>query len=84
MATGFGAGRNREIANRTGRLLAAAYTTVEFEEIDGKEVCLIRVDPSPQPVYFNTDDGDEFYVRMGTSAEPLNMQETEEYIRDHF
>lgn len=75
---------NREIANRTGRLLAAGYTTVEFEEIDGKEVCLIRVDPSPQPVYFNTDDGDEFYVRMGTSAEPLNMQETEEYIRDHF
>lgn len=75
---------NREIANRLGHLIANAYTTIEFETASGKEVCLVRVDPSPEPVYFDTGNGDEFYVRMGTSAEPLNMQETQRYIQDHF
>jgi len=72
---------NREIANRLGRLIATAYTTIEFKNVNGKEVCLIRVDKTPEPVYF---DGDDFYVRMGTSAEPLNMQEATRHIQEHF
>lgn len=75
---------NREIANRLGNLIATAYTTIEFEKVEGAEVCLIRVDSSPEPVFFDTDDDDEFHVRMGTSAEPLNMQETQRHIQDHF
>ena len=75
---------NREIANKVGNIIATAYTTIEFEEVEGAEVCLIRVDSSPEPVYFDTGDGDEFYVRMGTSAEPLNMQETQIHIQNHF
>ena len=75
---------NREIANRLGNIIATAYMTIEFEEIEGAEVCLIRVDSSPEPVYFDTGDGDEFYVRMGTSAEPMNIQETQDYIQNHF
>lgn len=45
---------------------------------------MIWVDPSPEPVFFEDDDHDQFYIRAGNSADPLTMQEAQEYIDRHF
>jgi len=57
---------NREIANRLGKMMATAYTHVTFEEVEGKTVCVVWVDDSPDPVYFEDDDGEKFYARSGS------------------
>lgn len=75
---------NREISDRLGHMMASVYTEIEFEEVDGKEVCVIWVDPSPEPVFYQDGGQDQFYVRSGSSAEPLTMQEAQEYIERHF
>jgi hypothetical protein len=75
---------NREITNRLGHMMASVYTEVDFETVDGSEVCIIWVDPSPEPVYFDGEDGEAFYVRSGSSAEPRTMQEAQEYIERHY
>ena len=75
---------NREINNRLGHMMASAYTEVGFEPVDGEEVCVVWVDATPEPMYFDGEDGEEFYVRSGSSAEPRTIQEAQEYIARHF
>lgn len=36
----------REISARLVHMMSSVYTEVEFEEIDGSQVCVIWVDPS--------------------------------------
>lgn len=81
---GFELQLNREIKNRLGHLMATAFTEVSFEAIDSKDVCTIWVDESPDPVYFSDGNHEKFYVRNGSSAEPLTMQEAQEYVEIHF
>jgi len=50
-------------------------------EIEDKTICVVDVSESDEPVYF---DKDEFYVRIGSSSEPLNKEETSEFIDKHF
>ena len=80
----FGLQLQQEVGNRLGQMMATAYTHVNFEEVDDKEVCVIWVDDSPKPVFFEEDDSEQFYVRTGTSAQPLSIQEANEYIDDHW
>jgi predicted HTH transcriptional regulator len=75
---------NREITNRLGHMMASVYTEVDFETVEDSEICIIWVDPSPEPVYFDGEDGEQFYVRSGSSAEPLTMQEAQEYNDRHY
>lgn len=74
----------REISERLGHMMASVYTEVEFEEVNSQEVCVIWVDPNPEPVFFEDDRQDRFYVRSGSSADPLTMQEAQQYIEQHF
>ena len=80
----FGQQLRQEVATRLNQMMATAYTHVKFEEVDGKEVCVIWVDDSPKPVFFEEDDSEQFYVRTGTSAQPLSIQEANEYIDEHW
>ena len=74
----------REISERLGHMMGSVYTEVEFEIVDDEEICVIWVDPSPDPVYFEGGGQDQFYVRAGSSADPLTMQEAQQYIERHF
>ncbi len=80
----FGLQLRQEVANRLTQMMATAYTHVNFEQVDGKEVCVIWVDDSPKPVFFEEDGSERFYVRTGTSAQPLSIQEANEYIDEHW
>lgn len=72
---------NQEIRDRLGKHFVSTYTQVQFEEIDEKTVCVISVEPSPDPIYF---DDDEFYVRIGSSATPLSIPEANKFIQENF
>lgn len=77
----FGLQLTQEIQNRLGKLMSTAYTDVSFETIESNEVCVISVNASPDPVYFASEDNDtKFYVRAGSSSEPLTIQEANQYI----
>ncbi len=60
------------------------YIEVEFEKIEGKEICAVFVSQSHKPAYLKTAESKEsFFVRMGNSSQPFSMSETEEYIKSH-
>lgn len=72
---------NQEIRDRLGEHFAATYTQVSFEELYGETVCVVSVEQSPKPIYY---DGDDFIVRIGSSATSLSIQDANEYIGENF
>jgi len=60
------------------------YQHVSFEERGGKIVCIVRVEPSPEPVYLTDKGSKEFYVRIGNTTRPLDMQAAHDYISMHW
>lgn len=70
------------IKNTIG-LAFSKYISVNFEEIEGKEVCIISIVPSHKPVYLTgPDKRDEFFVRVGNSTQSFTMSDAEEYIKN--
>ncbi len=56
---------------------------VTFHEIEGKDVCMLRIEPSSTPAYI-TGGEHEFYIRTGNQSQPLGMKESHEYLRKHW
>ncbi|RLC76559.1 MAG: hypothetical protein DRI61_13065, partial [Chloroflexi bacterium] len=55
---------------------------VRFQSIDSKDICLVYVLPSLNPVYITLKDGkSEFPVRMQNSTQSLGPKDAEEYRR---
>jgi len=73
---------NQEISEKLGDSFASMYTRLKFEEIDGKEVCVVSVEQSPDPLYYGNER--EFYVRNGSITKALNPEETTRYISEQF
>ncbi len=60
----------------------AKYINIKFENIDGKDICMVTVRESHRPVYLKDGDKkEEFYVRVGNSTQPFSMSEASEYIK---
>jgi membrane protein YdbS with pleckstrin-like domain len=60
----------------------AKYINVKFENIDGKDICMVTVRESHKPVYLKDNDKkEEFFVRVGNSTQPFSMSEATEYIK---
>lgn len=58
---------------------------VNFENIEDKDICVISVKKGHKPAYLkNSDNKEEFFVRVGNSTQPLSMSEAEEYIKEQF
>ncbi len=58
----------------------AALVEVRFEEVEGKQVCVVDVDPAGGPAYLHTPRGKELYVRFGNTSRSLDPQETVSYV----
>lgn len=69
------------IRSDIGDVFAASRVSIEQYEVDGADVCAIQVDPSPTPLFVGSD---EFYVRQGSSSQPLSVEDTVEYISTHW
>ena len=57
---------------------------VSFVDVDGKDVCWVRVDSSPKPVYLEENGDVRFYVRVGNTTQPMNIKQSSEYISMHW
>jgi predicted HTH transcriptional regulator len=60
------------------------YWYISFEESESKTVCIVQVDPSPEPVYLTDKGFKEFYVRVGNTTRSLDVQAAHDYIGMHW
>lgn len=58
------------------------YVNLSWAEHSGHTVVIIRVDPSPKPVYLADKhiQSTEFYIRAGNQTKMLNIEEAHNYI----
>jgi hypothetical protein len=68
----------RLIADAIGVGIAPLYR-VRFEDMEGKQVCVIDTDRAPEPVFLKTDKGKQFFVRVGNTTRALDHEETLKY-----
>jgi len=55
-----------------------------FENIQGKLVCAIEVNPAGGPAYLSSPRGKEFYIRAGNTSRSLDPEEAVAYINMHW
>lgn len=55
-------------------------THVGFVAVQDKDVCWLRVESSPKPVYVEEESDIKFYARLGNTTQPMNPKEMTEYI----
>jgi Putative DNA-binding domain len=67
------------LAHRLGKELVPLIS-VSFVTVDGKDVCWVRVEPSPKPVYVEEENSVKFYARLGNTTQPMNPKEMTQYI----
>jgi len=75
---------NQELRDRLGQVFTSVYTELEFRNVNGSKLGLINVEQSPDPVYYETDNGKEFLVRQGSSSVPLDVEEAQKYQEENF
>ena len=71
---------------RTLGAAAVALVRVSFPEVNGRQICLVRVSPSPRPVFLRPAKSDQvfFYARLGNSTRELPVDQAISYAADHF
>lgn len=84
-------GRDRflqALANAINQHLGPGVTPlvgIDIVDVDGADVCVVEVRGSPVPVYLTeSNDRDEFYVRLGSTTRSLNHQDALNYVRSHW
>lgn len=61
-----------------------ALMSTEFAVVDGRQICVINVRPSPEPIYLRDKNADHLYVRLGTTTRALPLAEAARYIRSQW
>lgn len=54
---------------------------ITFHQIQEKEICILLIEPSREPVYFNEGNRTIFYLRTGNVTNPLTTSETVKYLQ---
>lgn len=57
------------------------YVRVTFHNVEGKDICCVRVAPAPKPVIVKDGNDERFYVRTGNSSPWLKLSEALDYIK---
>lgn len=60
------------------------FISINIIAINGKDICIVHVEPAPAPVFLGSKDKEEFYIRASASSQPLSISETMEYIKQHW
>ena len=58
---------------------AASAVQIYFQEIGGAEVCVVRVPPSPMPVFVRHDGQELLFARIGNQCISLDAKQAHEY-----
>jgi FixJ family two-component response regulator len=54
---------------------------IDFNELDGHEVCRVSAKPSRRPVFVREGNGEQLYVRTGNATRQLSTREAVEYCK---
>lgn len=57
---------------------------ISFHDIDGRDVCMVQVEPSPKPAYLEEGQESRFYIRTGNQTQPLDTKESYDYMLEHW
>ncbi|MEK7589074.1 MAG: RNA-binding domain-containing protein [Patescibacteria group bacterium] len=60
------------------------YVRLDWHVSDGKECCVVQVNPSHTPVYVRSDENEEFFIRTGNSTTSLRFSQAAAYIDSRF
>ena len=60
--------------------LAAQNIQIRFELLRGVEICVVAVNAIRGGVFLKTDNRKQFYVRIGNTTQPLDSEDTHEYL----
>ena len=60
------------------------YLKISFSKIDDKEVCVIKISKSGNPVFITFEGNESFFVRNGNASIPKNRKEQSEYEKLHW
>lgn len=72
------------LINAVGAIPANRCRT-RFEEVDGRDVCLVDVDAGLKPTYADADKGKGlFFIRAGNTTRQLDTKETVDYIAERW
>ncbi len=52
----------------------------DFYDLDGKDVCVLRIEAAKSPAYVHGNSKTAFYIRAGNSTKPLTIREAVKYI----
>ena len=66
-------------------LLASTMVRIQLEEVNGVQVALLRVAPSPEPIYAKVSKGDAvFFARVNNSTRILEGPDLVGYVRQRW
>ncbi|MBI2038596.1 MAG: putative DNA binding domain-containing protein, partial [Candidatus Nealsonbacteria bacterium] len=60
------------------------FVKLNFEKIDGRDICLVEIKPSDSEVYLKSNNAEEFFIRTGNTTSTLTMSEAQDYIKSHW
>jgi hypothetical protein len=60
------------------------YIHLSLEEYNGHTVAIVKVDPSPKPVYLKEKSLTEFYIRAGNTTKLLDVEASHNHISMHW
>jgi len=52
-----------------------------FQELDGKDVCMLSIEPAPRAVYLDEGNASLFYIRSGNSTRQLDVREAVNFAK---
>lgn len=55
-----------------------------FYEVDGRDVCMLSIEPSPRAVYLDQGNVSTFYVRSGNSTRQLDVREAVNFAKNRW
>ena len=62
----------------------AASIIWSFHKINGNEICLGEIPRAPQPVFVKINNDKKFYVRVNSTCQPFDVEDTLSYISQHW
>lgn len=61
------------------------YVSVDFAHVNGKEICMVKVEKDLDPIFIKKDNRKVLYVRLNNKTEPLyDPEEIAYYIDDNW
>ena len=60
------------------------FIKISVIDYHGEEVCVLQISKSDLPAFVKKDGKDRFFIRVAASSQSLSVQETVNYIRNHW